>query len=88
MASCIFIFEIQLIYVGAYVQDERHFNLLPVKLLTFLSFFQHKTRIWHISRRERCEICSKLTIKTPEYVELTIKLTIKPPFKSFWFLYC
>ena len=32
MASCIFIFEIQLIYVGAYVQDERHFNLLLFSL--------------------------------------------------------
>ena len=34
------------------------------------------------------KICSKLTIKTPEYINLTIKLTIKTPLMSFWSLCC
>ena len=72
MASCIFIFEVQLIYVGADIEDEKHFNLQPLKPITFLSFFLYKTHVCHISRHERYEICSKLTIKTPEYVKLTI----------------
>ena len=72
MPSRIFIFEVQLIYVGADIEDERHFNLQPLKPITFLSFFLYKTRVCHISRHERCEICSKLTIKTPEYVKFTI----------------
>ena len=33
-----------LIYGGAYIREEKHFNLQSVKL-TFLSFFQHKSRI-------------------------------------------
>ena len=30
----------------------------------------------NISNRARCETCSKLTIKAPEYVQTTIKLKI------------
>ena len=33
----------------------------------------------NISNRARCETCSKLTIKAPEYVQTTIKLKIKTP---------
>ena len=60
-------------------------NLLKL-LLSFL-FSSRKLVFWHISPRARCEICFKLPIKTPEYVKLTIKLTIKTPFtikKLFW----
>ena len=56
--------------------------------LNFLSFFQYKARIFAFSRHARCEISSKLTIKTPEYVNLRIKLKIKAPFTLFWPLYC
>ena len=52
------------------VEKNKIFNLQSAKI----SFFHYKPRI---SRRARCEICSKLTIKTPEYVKLTIKLKIK-----------
>ena len=62
------------------------FNLL--NLLFFLSFFSIKYVFWHFSRRATCEICSKLTIKTPEYVKLIIKLKIKKPMTSFWLVYC
>ena len=61
-------------------------NLLNL-LLLFL-FFQYKICIWHISRRARFEICSKLTIKIPEHVKLTIKLTIKTSLTLFWSPYC
>ena len=61
-------------------------NLL--NLLFFLSFFSIKYVFWHFSRRATCEICSKLTIKTPEYVKLIIKLKIKKPMTSFWLVYC
>ena len=37
----------------------------------------------YISRCARCERCSKLKIKTPEFVKITIKLTIKTPLTSF-----
>ena len=50
-------------------------NLLNLLLLFFFSSV--KFVFWHISRRSRYEICSKLTIKTPEHVKLTIKLTTK-----------
>ena len=33
----------------------------------------------NISNHARCETCSKLTIKAPEYVQTTIKLKIKTP---------
>ena len=60
--------------VEAYIREEKHFNWQTVNL-TFLSFFQYKARIsaFFLS----CEKCSKLTIKKPEYVTLTIKLKIK-----------
>ena len=48
---------------------------------------RRKPVFWHISRRTRCEIRSKLTIKTPEYKKLMIKLTIKTPLTLFWSLY-
>ena len=39
------------------------------KPITFLSFFQYKARILAYFTSARCEICSKLIIKTPGYVE-------------------
>ena len=51
--------------MGTYIREEKHFNLKSVKL-TFLYFFQYKARC-----RARRQICSKLTIKTLEYVKLT-----------------
>ena len=50
--------------------------------LTFL-FSSIKHTFWHFSRRARCEICSKLTIKTQEYIRLKIKLKTKTPLTSF-----
>ena len=50
------------LYGGAYIREEKHFNLQSVKL-AFL-FLQYKARISAFSRRGRCEICSKLTIDT------------------------
>ena len=52
-------------------------NLLNI--LSFFLFSSIKLAFWHISRRARCEICSKLPLKAPEYV----KLTIKTPLTSF-----
>ena len=72
---------------GAYIWEEKHFNLHLLNSLFFL-FSSIKHEFWHFSRRPRFEICSKLTIKTPEYVKLTIKLKIKTPLTSFWPLYC
>ena len=60
-----------------YIREETHFNLQSVKL-TLLSFFQYKARILAIlTLCARYKICSKLTIKTPEYVKLTTKLKNK-----------
>ena len=61
------------------------YNML--KLLFFLfSSIKHIFR--RFSRRARCEIYSKLTVKTPEYVKLMIKSKIKTSLMSFWPLYC
>ena len=49
---------------------------------------QKKPIFWHISRRANCKICLKLSIKTPEYVKLTIKLTIKTFLTLFGSPYC
>ena len=51
-------------FEGAYIREEKRFNLQSVKL-TFLSFFKYKHVFRHFSRRASCEICSQLTIKTP-----------------------
>ena len=56
-------------------------NLL--NLIIFLSS-SIKHVFFDFSRRGRCETCSKLTIKIPEYLKLTIKLKIKTPLTSFW----
>ena len=56
--------------------------------LLFLLFPSIKHILWHFSCRAKCEICSKLTIKTPEYVKLTIKLKTKTSLMLFWPLYC
>ena len=47
-----------------------------------------KPAFQHISHCARCEICSKLTIKSPECVKLMIKLTIKTSLTLFWSLSC
>ena len=68
---------------GAYIREEKHLNLQPVKL-TFPFFFSSIKQVFsNLSCRARCDICSKLTIKTPEYVKLTIKFKIKAPLTSF-----
>ena len=54
---------------------EKHLKLQYFKL-TFI-FFSIKHIFRHFSCSARCEICSKLTIKTPEYINLTIKLKNK-----------
>ena len=51
---------------GAYIREEKHLYLQSVEIMTFISFFQHIVFwlvFWHISRRARCEICPKLTIR-------------------------
>ena len=65
---------------------KKHFNLQSVKLTFSFSSIKHVFR--HFSRRARCEICSKFTIKTPKHVKLTIKLKIKTSLTSFWPLFC
>ena len=42
---------------------------------------------WHFLCRARCQIYSKQTIKTPEYLKLTVKLKLKTPLASFWRLF-
>ena len=55
-----------LMYGGASICNfKKHFNLQSVKLNTFLLFSSIKLVFWHILRRAGCEICLKLTIKTP-----------------------
>ena len=71
---------------GPYIQEEKHFNLQSAKRITFLSFFHYKARI--LAYFTLCKICSKLTKKTPEYIKLTIKLTIKKPLTLYWSPYC
>ena len=62
-------------------------NLL--NLLLFFRFSSIKLVFWHISRRARREIFSTLTVKVPEYIKLSIKLTIKTPLTSYlWNLEC
>ena len=55
----------------AYIQVEKYFNLQSVKF-TFLSFSSKKHVFRYFSRSARCKICSKLTIKTSEYVKLKV----------------
>ena len=77
--------------LGAYIREKKRFNSQSFKPI-FISFFpiiKHVSR--HLSRRARCEICSKLPIrirKTSEYLKLTIKLKLKISLTSFWPLYC
>ena len=69
-------------------KNEKHFNFNLLNLLLFFLFSSLKLVFWHISHRARCKICSKLTIKAPDYVKSTINLTIKTPLTSFCSLYC
>ena len=50
---------------GAYIREENHFNCNLLNLLFFL-ISSIKTYFGIFSRRSRSEICSKLTIKTPD----------------------
>ena len=62
------------LYTGDFLSGGKaHFNFQSMKF-TFLSFF---FSIKHVFRHARSDICSKLTIKTPEYVKLTIMLKKK-----------
>ena len=60
-------------------------NLLKLRFFLFLPV-EHV--FWHFSSCAKCEICSKLTVKTPEYTKLAIKLNKKTVLTSFWPLYC
>ena len=71
---------------GANTREEKYFNLQSLNLT--LLFIQYKARILAFSRRSRCEICSKLTVETPKYVQLMIKLKIKTQLTWLWPLYC
>ena len=73
--------------IGGYTWQKKKSICTLLKSLFFL-FFTIKHVFWDISRRARCEICSKLTIKIPEYGKLMLNLKIKIPLKSFWALYC
>ena len=64
----------------------RYIQVYSIMIVFLFSSINHI--FWHFSRRATCEICSKLTKKTPEYVKLTIKMEIKTPLTSFWPLYC
>ena len=68
---------------GAYIWEEIC-NLLNI-IFFLSSSIKHVTR--HFLRRARFEVCSKLTIKTLEYVYVTIKFKIKTALTSFWPLY-
>ena len=72
---------------GDYIREEKRFNLQYAEL-TFHYFLQYKGRILAFLYRVRCEICSNLTINTPEYVKLTISFKTKILLTSFWSLYC
>ena len=72
---------------GDYIREEKRFNLQYAGL-TFHYFLQYKGRILAFLYRARCEICSNLTIKTPEYVKLMINFKTKILLTSFWPLYC
>ena len=50
---------------------------------TYFFFCSIKHVFWHFSRRAKCEICSKLTMKTPEYIKLMIKSKMKTPLTPF-----
>ena len=63
-------------YIWAYTWEEKHFILQSVKHTFSFIFSSIKHVFWHFSRHGRCEICLKLTIKTPEYIKLTINLKI------------
>ena len=73
---------------GRLIFGRKNTSICDLLNLLFFLFSSIKHVFRHFSRRARCEICSKLTIKTPEYVKLKIKLKIKTPLTSFWPLYC
>ena len=59
-------------------------NLL--NLLLFFLFFQYKARIFACFTSCKMWNMFKVNNKAPEYVKLTIKLTIKTPLTLFWSL--
>ena len=71
------------LYLGGLIYGERgglifgRKNTSICNLLTYFSFFFFSLKHQHFSPHARCEICSKLTIKTPGYVKLMIKLKIQ-----------
>ena len=67
-----------------YLMNTSTCNLLN---LLFFLFSSIKYVFWDFSRRTRCEICSKFTIRTPENLKLIIKLKLKTPLTSVWPLY-
>ena len=73
---------------GGLIFGKKNTSICNLLNLLFILFFSMKHVFRHFLGRARFEICLKLTIKTPEYVKLTIKLKIKTPLTSFWRLYC
>ena len=67
-----------------YLMNTSTCNLLN---LLFFLFSSIKYVFWDFSRRTRCEICSKFTIRTPENLKLIIKLKLKTPLTSVCPLY-
>ena len=68
------------LYLGrgeAYIREENHSICNLLNLLLFFLFSSKKLVFSHISRRARCKICSKLTIKTPEYIKLKVTSATK-----------
>ena len=74
---------------GAYIREEKHFLQFAVCQIPFSFFFSSINHVFsHLSLRARWGIYSELTIKTSEYVKLTLKLKIKTLLTWFWPLYC
>ena len=76
------------LYTGGLIFGRKNTSIFILLNLLFFLFPGIKHVFRHFPRRAKCEICSKLTVKTSEYVKLTIKLKIMTPLTSFWPLYC
>ena len=77
------------LYTGGLIFGTKNTSICNLlNLLLFFLFSSIKLVFWDISRHARCEICSRLIVKAPEYLKLTMKLTIKTPLMSPWSLYC
>ena len=73
---------------GGIIFGRKNTSICNMLKLLFFLFSSIKHIFRRFSRRARCEIYSKLTVKTPEYVKLMVKSKIKTSLMSFWPLYC